>query len=119
LIKGFAGLSFFFPYWYILFMNTREEIIALLRSHLGDLRSAYGVLNIGLFGSFARGNPGPESDVDIVVEFDGPIGMRFMEFVDHVQALMQRRVDILTPAGIAGIRNKEIAQEILGSIVYV
>lgn len=100
-------------------MNTREESVALLRSHFADLRSVYGVLKIGLFGSFARGNPGPESDVDIVVEFDRPIGMRFMDFADHLQTLLQRRVDILTPAGIAGIRNKEIAQEIRRSILYV
>lgn len=100
-------------------MNTREEIIALLRSHSADLRSAYGVLKIGLFGSFASGNPGSDSDVDIVVEFDRPVGLQFMDLADYLQTLLHKRVDLLTPAGIAGIRNKEIAGEIRRSILYV
>ncbi|MBN2188594.1 MAG: nucleotidyltransferase family protein [Chitinispirillaceae bacterium] len=100
-------------------MNTREEIIALLRSHSADLHSAYGVRKIGLFGSFAGGNPGSDSDVDIVVEFDRPVGLRFMDLADYLQTLLHKRVDLLTPAGIAGIRNKEIAGEIRRSIVYV
>ena len=100
-------------------MNTRDEIMELLRSHLADLRSVYGVLKIGLFGSVAGGNPGPDSDVDIVVEFDRPVGLRFMDLADYLQTILHRRVDLLTPAGIAGIRNKEIAGEIRRSILYV
>jgi uncharacterized protein len=100
-------------------MITREEIIEQLRSRLAELHSAYGVLKIGLFGSFARGNPGPDSDIDLVVEFDRPIGMKFMDFSDYLQSLFNRRVDVLTLAGVEGIRNKRIAEEIRGSILYV
>ena len=100
-------------------MNTREEIIAILRSRMSELHSLYGVFKIGLFGSFARGNPGPESDVDIVVEFDRPIGMKFMDLSDYLQNLFHRRVDVLTPAGIEGIRNPKIANEIRQSVLYV
>jgi predicted nucleotidyltransferase len=112
--------AFFSPFLLdISTMNTREEILALLRSHFADLRSAFGVFKIGLFGSFASGNPGPDSDVDIVVEFDRPLGLRFMDLADYLHTLLHWRVDLLTPAGIAGIRNKEIAREIQRSILYV
>jgi predicted nucleotidyltransferase len=104
---------------YFVYMNTREETIEVLRSKLTELHSLYGVFKIGLFGSFARGNPGPESDVDIIVEFDRPIGMQFMDFSDYLQVLFNRRVDVLTLAGINGIRNQKIAEEIRKSILYV
>jgi uncharacterized protein len=100
-------------------MITREEIIGQLRSRLAELHSMYGVFKIGLFGSFARGNPGPESDIDFIVEFDRPIGMKFMELSDYLQSLFNRRIDVLTPAGVEGIRNRKIAEEIRKSILYV
>jgi predicted nucleotidyltransferase len=100
-------------------MITREEIIGQLRSRLAELHATYGVLKIGLFGSFAGGNPGPESDIDFVVEFDRPVGIKFMDLSDYLQTLFNRRVDFLTPAGIDGIRNRKIAEDIRKSIVYV
>lgn len=89
-------------------MDSREDIIKKLREHMADLRSAFGVLKIGLFGSFAAGNPQQDSDIDIVVEFERPIGMKFMDLADYLQNLLKRPVDVLTPAGIEGIRNRKI-----------
>jgi hypothetical protein len=100
-------------------METREEIIKKLHEQTAYLRSVFGVLKIGLFGSFAAGNPRQDSDIDIIVEFDRPIGMKFMDFADYLQNLFNRPVDVLTPAGIEGIRNSKIVEEIRRSIVYV
>lgn len=100
-------------------MLTREEIIGILSERFPDLASEYGVRRIGLFGSYARGTPTEASDIDLVVEFERPIGLRFVELGEYLEQLLGTRVDLLTPAGIQGIRIPHIAREIEDSIVYV
>jgi predicted nucleotidyltransferase len=46
-----------------------------------------------LFGSFARGDADLASDVDLVVEFDRPIGLRFMELCDYLEECLGREVE--------------------------
>ena len=55
-------------------MKTLDEIKEVLQSHKDDLQVKYHVKKLSIFGSFARGEQGIESDVDILVEFDEPIG---------------------------------------------
>ena len=100
-------------------MLTQEKIKALLRDKYPYLASEYGVKRIGLFGSYAKGKPGEESDIDLVVEFERPLGFRFVEFTEYLEHLLGKPVEVLTPAGIQGIRMPHIAQEIESSIVYV
>ena len=98
---------------------TREKIIEILRKELPYLVSEYGVKRIGLFGSYAKGTPAEDSDIDILVEFEKPIGLKFMEFAEYLEGLLDTRVDILTPTGIESIRIDKVARDITGSIVYV
>lgn len=100
-------------------MLTRERITEILREKHPYLVSEYGVKRIGIFGSFARGTPTEASDVDIVVEFERPIGFKFIEFSEYLESLLGRDVDVLTHAGIQGIRVDRIARSIEESIVYV
>ncbi len=98
---------------------TREKVVGILRKELPYFVSEYGVKRIGLFGSYAKGAPTKASDVDILVEFEKPIGLQFIEFAEYLEKLLGSKADILTPAGVDGIRIKKIAEEIRGSIVYV
>ncbi|MGC8880082.1 MAG: nucleotidyltransferase family protein [Anaerolineae bacterium] len=98
---------------------NREKILALLRQHYPYLAAEYGVKRIGLFGSYAQGQPGEESDIDLVVEFERPIGLRFVELAEYLEQLLGRKVDLLTPTGIRGIRIPWIAAEIERDLVYV
>ena len=100
-------------------MLTREKITDILLEKYPYLASEYGVKRIGLFGSYAKGTPTEASDIDIVVEFKNPIGFRFIEFTEYLEDLFGKRVDVLTDAGIEGIRIARIAKDIEGSIVYV
>ena len=100
-------------------MLTKEEIIKVLQENRPYLASEYGVKRIGLFGSYAKNIPTDTSDVDIVVEFDRPIGFRFAEFAEYLESLLGKKVDVLTPAGIQGIRIERIARSIKESTVYV
>jgi predicted nucleotidyltransferase len=53
----------------------RNEVLAMLRAQRERLRSQYGVKSIALFGSTARDEAGPNSDVDLLVEFDRAISL--------------------------------------------
>jgi predicted nucleotidyltransferase len=86
-----------------------EQVMEIIRKELSYLREHFGVKRIGLLGSFARGTPRSDSDVDILVEFERPVGFRFMEFADHLEQVLGRKVDILTPPGLQSIRVRRIA----------
>jgi len=98
---------------------TKEQVITILRRQYSYLVSEYGIKRIGIFGSYARGTPNEESDVDLVTEFEIPIGLKFIELTEYLEQILGKKVDVLTPAGIQGIRNPQIANEIQESVVYV
>jgi hypothetical protein len=100
-------------------MLTKDRIAELLQEQNTYLASQFGVRRIGLFGSASRNLSGDASDIDLVVEFERPIGLRFMELGDYLESLLGRKVDLLTPAGIQAIRSQAIRQEISESIVHV
>lgn len=100
-------------------MLSREKVTEILQQQQPYLAAEYGVKRIGLFGSYVHGTHHQQSDVDLVVEFERPIGLKFMELVTYLEDLLKVPVDILTPTGIRSIRNSQTAQNIRESIVYV
>ncbi len=100
-------------------MLTQKEIIGTLRRNFPFLRDNYGVKRMGLFGSFAKGIQREDSDIDILVEFEKPVGFKFIEFAEYIKKLLDKKVDILTPEGIKGIRLEKVAKDIEKSVVYV
>lgn len=100
-------------------MLTREMITQRLQESYPHLAAEFGVRRLGLFGSFARGTASEASDVDVVVELQRPIGLRFVEIVDYLEQLLGRKVDVLTPAGVQAIRVKDVARRISESVIYI
>ncbi|MEN4007420.1 MAG: nucleotidyltransferase family protein [Methanobacteriaceae archaeon] len=78
-------------------MKTLEEIKNILREQKNGLKERYGVKEIGIFGSFARGEQKKISDVDILVEFERPIGLKFFELADYIEEILGIKIDLLTP----------------------
>ena len=73
------------------------EIIQLLRQHRDELRKRFGVKSLAVFGSVARGEARPDSDVDILVEFEGRATFdRYMGLKFFLEDLLGRRVDLVT-----------------------
>ncbi|MGQ0761507.1 MAG: nucleotidyltransferase family protein [Acidobacteriota bacterium] len=99
-------------------MLTKQTIQQRLRSNHSHFASKYGVKRIGLFGSYANGVPADDGDVDLVVEFSRPVGFRFMELADELETLLGRKVDLLTPSGLEGIRLSDVAEKISRSVEY-
>ena len=100
-------------------MLTQEKVMKILKKELPYFASEYGVKKIGLFGSYAKGLQEEDSDVDILVEFEKPIGLKFVEFGEYLEKLLGKKTDILTPVGIDGIRIERVAKDIRKDIVYV
>jgi len=102
-----------------LIMLLPSKVTDLLREKYAYLASEYGVKRIGLFGSYAKGIPHETSDIDLVVEFERPPGFKFIEFTEYLEGLLGQKVEVLTPAGIQGIRVAHIAKDIQDNIIYV
>ena len=98
---------------------TTEKITNILSEKSKYLAETYGVKRIGLFGSYAKGTQTEASDIDIIVEFETPLGFKFMDFADYLEEILGKSVDVLTVGGLQGIRIPHIAQSIKESIVYV
>ncbi len=96
---------------------TRDTILRELRKHRA-LLDRYSVGKIALFGSYAAGRQTDTSDIDLFVEFDSPTFDNFMGLSRELETVFQRRVDILTPGGLASIRIPEIADSIRKSLAY-
>ena len=76
---------------------TRADVLEALRAHRPTLAERFGVVELALFGSFARDEATDASDVDILVRFDGPATSRSYFGVQfYLEDLLGRRVDMVT-----------------------
>ena len=98
---------------------TREQIRQKLQENHSYLSSKYGLKRIGIFGSYANGTQVESSDIDIIVEFKRPLGLKFVEFTEYLEDLLEKKTDILTNVGAEQIRNSKIVQQIKETIIYV
>ena len=75
----------------------RDEVLNKLYAHKDAIADKFGVTGLALFGSFARDQAMDESDVDILVSFDGPATSRAYFGVQfYIEDLLGRRVDLVT-----------------------
>jgi uncharacterized protein len=75
----------------------REKVSLILQKHRSELTREYGVRSLSLFGSVARNEANPASDVDLLVEFDRPIGyFSLFALQDHIESLLGCKVDLGT-----------------------
>jgi uncharacterized protein len=81
---------------------NRDDVLAILRAHRDEI-AAMGVTSLALFGSFARDEAGPDSDVDLLVELDpdAHIGLiRYVQIQERISALLGRPVDLVMRSGL-------------------
>lgn len=100
-------------------MKQRAEIIEALRQSYEFLSSEFAVNKLAVFGSVAKDMMTPDSDVDIIIDFNSPIGFRFNQLVEYLEDLLERKVDVITKDGVKNIRVKEISDNIKKDLIYV
>jgi len=97
-------------------MKTLEEIRNVLLRHKEQLRKEYGVKEIGIFGSYTRGEQDKSSDLDILIEFEKPIGfVKFLKLENSLSALLGIKVELVTKKAL----KPYIGQRILQEVIYV
>ena len=90
---------------------TREEFFEKVAAHRAELDSM-GIKSIGVFGSVARNEARPDSDVDVLVEFNRRIGLfEFAGVQRRLSELLGVRVDLTTPNGIKPRLREHILSE--------
>jgi predicted nucleotidyltransferase len=81
-------------------MGHLEEIKQKLVKLKPELLEKFSVQSIGLFGSVVRDDFSSLSDIDIIVEFNKPIGIEFFELADLIEEKLEKAVDLVSRKGI-------------------
>jgi hypothetical protein len=96
-------------------MMNLKNVSAILKRHQADLHQRE-VKSLAVFGSLARGEATPASDIDVLVEFDRPVGLfEFIRLKLYLEELTGKRVDLVTPDAL----RPAMRAKILSEAVYV
>jgi len=79
---------------------TVHSIIKIIQKARPELQRRYPIREIAIFGSFARNEQTEESDLDILVSFDRPIGWDVIDLKDELEGILGRNVDLVLKGGI-------------------
>ena len=95
-------------------MIEKNEILAKLRELKPILQKDYAVREIGLFGSYSNNTFTEESDIDILVELDKPIGWKFFSLELYLEKIFNRKIDLVTKSAL----KEQIKDSILRQVNY-
>jgi predicted nucleotidyltransferase len=94
----------------------RNAVLDILRRSRPQLAERYGVSSLAVFGSVARNEATAHSDVDILVEFDRPVGLfALFALQDELESLLGRPVDVGTAASL----KPRLRDRVMEEAVYV
>jgi len=97
-------------------MKTLKEIEKILKENKAILAERFKVQEIGIFGSYVRGEQKKKSDVDILVSFYEPISLlKLVSLENFLSALTGVKVDIVPKEDI----RPELKERILGEVIYL
>ena len=94
-------------------MKNLEEIEKILKHNKKELNEKYGLISIGIFGSYGRGEQYTKSDLDLLVEVRRPMGfVKFIRLENHLTQLLGIKVDMVTKKALKPNIGKRILQEV-------
>ncbi len=96
--------------------QSMETLLTLLKTFMERQKSEYGLVSLGVFGSFARGEARSDSDVDIVFETNRPNLFRTARMRAELESLLERRVDVVR---LRERMNPRLKERILREARYV
>ncbi len=93
-------------------MKRKDQILTLLKKQLPYLKSNFKVKSIGIFGSYAREEQTETSDIDMLVEFEAPVGfIKFIELENYLSDKLGAKVDLVTPDALKPLIKPHIIAE--------
>jgi uncharacterized protein len=96
-------------------MITKNDILLKLKELKPTLHKDFAVKEIGLFGSFSDETNSDESDIDLLVELEKPIGWKFFSLELYLEKIFDRKIDLVTKNAL----KEQIKESILSKINYV
>ena len=93
--------------------SKAAEFARILQDHMPELEREYGVASLALFGSYVRGEEREDSDLDVLVDLNRPMGLlAFIALGDYLSQLVGRHVDLTTTRSASEHRSgRHILQE--------
>ncbi|OGS45241.1 MAG: nucleotidyltransferase [Elusimicrobia bacterium RIFOXYD2_FULL_34_15] len=96
-------------------MKSLKQTKEILKKYKPILKSKYGVKEIGIFGSYARGEASKKSDIDILVNFSRPIGLAFVNLSFYLNKILHKKVDLVTNRAL----KPQLKDKILKEVVFI
>ncbi len=94
-------------------MNEIDHILNKLRNHKSEITKEFHIKEIGIFGSYIRGEERGDSDIDILVEFEKPIDLfLFLDLEERLSELTGRKVDLVSKKALKPHIGKVILKEV-------
>jgi predicted nucleotidyltransferase len=81
-------------------MYSTDQILKILKEKKTGLEKKYPIIELGLFGSYARGDFNEYSDIDILVDFNGKIGIGFISLAHELEDIFNAKIDLVSRKGI-------------------
>ena len=94
-------------------MKNIKDIEIIIQKHKKELEEKFGLRKIGIFGSYVRGEQLQDSDIDILVEIERPMGfIKFIKLENHLSQILDSKVDIVTKKALKPYIGRRILQEV-------
>lgn len=94
-------------------MKNIKEIEIIIQKHKKELEEKFGLRKIGIFGSYVRGDQVQDSDIDLLVEIERPMGfIKFIKLENHLSQILDSKVDIVTKKALKPYIGRRILQEV-------
>lgn len=94
-------------------MLHTEQIVRLLQSNKQELFGHYPLTELGLFGSAVRDDFTEKSDIDVIIDYNKPMGIEFIDLANALEKIVHRKVDLVSKKGIKLNYYKQIENEII------
>lgn len=94
-------------------MKTLTEVVSILKQNKAHLCAKYPIKSMAIFGSYTRNEQADQSDIDIMVEFNDQIGIRFIDLADEIEKLLEAKVDLVSKKGMKERYYKAIKADLL------
>ncbi|MEQ8711804.1 MAG: nucleotidyltransferase family protein [Cyclobacteriaceae bacterium] len=94
-------------------MKSLAEIKSTLSLKKNSLYERYPIKSLAVFGSYARNEQCSDSDLDMLVEFNGKVGGKFIDLADELERLLEVKVDLVSRKGVKERYLKSIESDLI------